>query len=381
MILKRRAILLAVPLALLGPLAIQAQQTWANDDITPRAEAESKRSYDISKQALDSALAEFAQVTGLQLAYDAALTHGLMSNGVQGNFTPRQALNRLLMGTFLQARFTNPATVTLERTHSTELEPLTVVSATRVATPVNQLGRSVTVVTAQEIAQQAALDRNLNSILAKTVLGLAPSTESMSSFGQLLRGRNFLVLIDGIPQSTPLRDGFRDLNSIEASAVERIEVVRGGTAVYGFGAQGGVINIITKTPAKETMAGYSEIGVSVSTEEFSDSSVFDTTHRVSGTQGTWDYLLSGTYTQHKGKFDANGDRIPPNPLGAQGGLADTDNYDVLAKLGHAFDGGRQRVDLMLNHFDQEQDSEYTFGAEGFTTETDPTPDSPRWITL
>ena len=135
-----------------------------------------------------------------------------------------------------------------------EIAPV-VVSATRTDTPVSELSRSVTVVDEQQIREQASLDRNLGTILSRTVPGFGPSTEANSNFGQTLRGRKFLVLIDGIPQSTPLNDQSRDLNTIAPSSIERIEVVRGGTAAYGFGATGGLVNVITKKPSKEPLAG------------------------------------------------------------------------------------------------------------------------------
>jgi iron complex outermembrane recepter protein len=256
------------------------------------------------------------------------------------------------------------------------LEPV-VVSAGRREIPVSETARSVTVVSADEIEEQAGLDRNLGTILASKVPGLAPGTEAMTNFGQDLRGRNYLVLVDGIPQSTPLRDGFRDLNTIAPSAIERIEVVRGGTAVYGFGAAGGLINIITREAADESVAGYSQAGASVSTEEVSDSGMYETEHRVSGTSDDWDYVLGGSYAERNGQFDSEGRRIPPNPLGSQGGFSDTDEWNVLGKLGREFDDGRQRLELMFNHYDVEQDSDYTFGAAGSTLDEDPTPGSRR----
>ncbi len=269
-----------------------------------------------------------------------------------------------------------------------DLEPV-VVSATRTEKPVAELSRSVTVVDEQEIEEQASLDRNLSTILSKTVPGMGPSTEAASNFGQTMRGRKFLVLIDGIPQSTPLRDASRDLNTIAPSSIERIEVVRGGTAVYGFGAAGGLVNIITKEPSDQPVAGYSQAGASVSTEETDDSGVYETEHRVSGTRGDWDYLLSGSYVERNGRFDSEGRRIPPNPLGSQGGLSDTDEFSLLGKTGYDFDGGNQRIEVMLNHLDNEQDSDYIYGAffpdrdnpdqptVGSTLSEDPLPNSRR----
>ncbi len=251
-----------------------------------------------------------------------------------------------------------------------------VVSATRDETEVSKLARSVTVVTREQIEQQATADRNLSTILANTVPGIGPTTESVTNFGQSLRGRNFLVLIDGVPQSTPLRDVFADLNSISPASVERIEVVRGGTAAYGFGAEGGLINIITKKPSDEPVAGYSQAGASVSTEETDDSADYETEHQVSGTQGDVDYLVGGSYVERGGRFDSEGRRIPPNPQASQPGLADTEEWSLLAKSGLEL-GGDQRIDLMINHLDNEQDTDFTFGAAGVTLASDPTPNSKR----
>src|SRR5690606_215588 len=107
-----------------------------------------------------------------------------------------------------------------------------------------------------------------------------------------LRGRDYLVLIDGIPQSTALRSSSRDLNTIDVDAIERIEVVRGGTAAYGFGAAGGLVHIITKNPSKKLLDGHSKAGMRFSTQHFDDSIRWETTHRVSGTRDNVDYLLS-----------------------------------------------------------------------------------------
>jgi len=264
------------------------------------------------------------------------------------------------------------------------LEPV-VVSTTRTETPVSELTRSVTVVPEEEIQRQAELDRNLSSILAKTVPGLGPSTQAVTRFGQNLRGQDVLVLIDGIPQSTPLRDADRDLNSIDPAMIERIEVVRGGTAAYGFGATGGLINIITKKPSAKEREGYSKVEVSASTEHEDSSGDFVTSHRISGTKGQWQYMAAGSFLTRGGDFDSEGRRIPPDPLGAQGGFSDSDQYDLMGKLGYEFDGGNQRLDFMINDFEVEQDTDFV-GAFFFdfpggdaisTVDSDPLPNSRR----
>lgn len=255
-----------------------------------------------------------------------------------------------------------PQAASAQEDTSLEVAPV-VVSATRTETSSSEIARSITVVEGQELAAQVRVSRNVNDILAKTVPGLAPSTEAMSNFGQTLRGRKFLVLIDGIPQSTPLRDASRGLNSISPSAIERIEVVRGGTAIYGFGATGGVINIITKKADESELAGYSQAGVRVSTKHHKGSEDVETEHRVSGTKGAFDYVLAGSYVERGGRFDDEGRRIPPGGLGTQGGFADTEEYNILAKTGLTFDGGKQRLELMFNDFSNVQESNYTFDDE------------------
>ena len=74
------------------------------------------------------------------------------------------------------------------------------------------------------------------------------SRESESNFGQNLRGRGMLVLLDGVPQNFELRQGALDeLSRIDVSRIERIEGVRGASAASVSEAAGGIINIITKS--------------------------------------------------------------------------------------------------------------------------------------
>jgi len=65
-----------------------------------------------------------------------------------------------------------------------------------------------------------------------------------------------LTLVDGRPINTP-RDGATDFNQISLSNIERIEVLRGpASSMYGAGAVGGVINIITKSGEDEIQAKF-----------------------------------------------------------------------------------------------------------------------------
>lgn len=239
-----------------------------------------------------------------------------------------------------------------------ELAPVVVEAATRTATPLNETTQSVTVVTEDEVETQKRIDRSLGDILSKTVPGFSQSTESNTDYGQTLRGRTFLTLIDGVPQSTPLRDGRRSLNTIDPEAIERVEVVRGGTAVYGFGATGGLVNIVTKRPEDGALDVSVSQGVKFSATHPGDSLGSTTSAQVSGRTGAVDYLLNGSYITRGGQFDSDGDRIPADPVGVQGGLSDTETVNLLGKLGTEFDDGRQRVEVTGMWYELEQDSDW-----------------------
>ncbi|SDF88978.1 iron complex outermembrane recepter protein [Limimonas halophila] len=241
----------------------------------------------------------------------------------------------------------------------TELEPV-VVSTTRVDTPVSDLTRSVTRIDREQLQQQSRLERNLGDILGSQVPGMATGFQGLSNFSQTLRGRNFQTLLDGVPQNAPLRATSRHLNTASVETIERVEVIRGGTAVYGFGATGGLVNLITRRPEKGAFNANSSAGISFSTQHPDDSFQYTTSHGISGRSGQVDYVLQGNFAKRESFFDADGDRIPPDPFANQGGLAESDEYDIFGKLGYTFGGGEQRIELMANRFELKQSPDFTF---------------------
>ena len=238
-----------------------------------------------------------------------------------------------------------------------KLKEIVVESVSRIATPVSDVTRSVTVVTNEELLTQSRLDRSAGSVLAQKVPGFSPSTVSLTNYGQTLRGRNFQTLIDGVPQDTPLRNGLRSLQSIDINAVEQIEIIRGGTAVYGFGAEGGLINYITKRPEDGAVNVLVSGGLSFSTVHANDSIVGDTHLQVSGRRDKVDYLLDGTFVDRNNTFDADGRRRLVDPVGRQGGLDESREYNLLAKLGYQFNDS-QRIEASFNYFNLRQDADY-----------------------
>ncbi|HWO40580.1 MAG TPA: TonB-dependent receptor, partial [Candidatus Eisenbacteria bacterium] len=213
----------------------------------------------------------------------------------------------------------------------------------------------VTVISRELIEEQTTLSKDLGEILGKLVPGLAPPLQSMSTFGQSLRGRNIAVLIDGVPQSTT-RNVQRDLQTIDPSAIERIEVLRGPTAIYGDGATGGIINIITREPGEGPVSFTTDLGFNSSLTRPGGSFGGNILQAASGQLGFLDYSLTGSFNHTGGFFDARGDRIPPDPHG-QGGLADSNAFNLFGKFGSNF--GAQRAQLTINYFNTDQDTDFT----------------------
>ena len=121
-----------------------------------------------------------------------------------------------------------------------------VISTTRIPEIRSNSASTVTIIGHQQIVEMSKIAPDMSKILGLLTPGMALSSNTTSSRSQSLRGRSVLVLIDGIPQSTPLRATDRDIRTIDPAAIDHIEVVKGSTALYGNGAIGGVINIITK---------------------------------------------------------------------------------------------------------------------------------------
>ena len=91
--------------------------------------------------------------------------------------------------------------------------------------------------------------------LAIRSYGGGASVQTISLRG--LPPEHTLVLLDG-QRYNSFQNGLADFGLIPSSAVDRVEVVRGGySALYGADAVGGVINIITKSPSDNVTAGVS----------------------------------------------------------------------------------------------------------------------------
>jgi iron complex outermembrane receptor protein len=125
-----------------------------------------------------------------------------------------------------------------------------VVTADRTETEETKTSAMVTIITAEEIADSGAADipallEALPGVQFRSYSGPAEAQISMGGFGENSFGR-VVVLVNGRRLNNPDMSGI-NWQSIPVDSIERIEVLHGGGSVlYGNGAIGGVVNIITR---------------------------------------------------------------------------------------------------------------------------------------
>ncbi|MEC9479271.1 MAG: TonB-dependent receptor [Pseudomonadota bacterium] len=224
-----------------------------------------------------------------------------------------------------------------------------IVSGSRVIESIDEVPASITVISRKQIEDHLKVNPELQSLLAQMVPGLAPDTGSSSNTGQSLRGRAPLVMIDGVPQSTPLRNGSLGVKTIDPSALARIEVIKGATSVYGNGASGGIINYITKqATAQDTHEGQVSLSSRFSAVKLEESAGARISAAINGKVENFDYLVTASYEENGVQRDAEGDI-----LGLQYGLSDAETQNYFTKFGYDFDQ-EKRLQFSYNYFSSQQ---------------------------
>lgn len=232
-----------------------------------------------------------------------------------------------------------------------------IVTATREAKPLSAIPAMVTLIDREEIEQQRTIATDTSSLLANLVPSFAPSRQKLTSFGESFRGRDPLYLIDGVPQSNPLRNGSREAYTIDLAVVERIEVINGANAIQGLGATGGIINFVTRKPDR---SGEWKVGVTAAVtaaDGFEDEG-FEYRGSVYATKRFGDFDVIGAASYHKRGlfFDGKGRSIGVDAT--QGDLADSEQRNLFAKLGWEPDAD-QRLQFTINKFDLEGDGDFS----------------------
>jgi len=280
--------------------------------------AEDKRHIDIPAEPLDKALREFADQTGLQLAFETAITAGHSSPAIKGDFTNQEILLRLLDGSGLRFVFLDDRTVAISPTESfAPGEALHLANADAQEAGVSNTDRrnwthlsqadgaqssagevtadaqdkvqlAEVLVTAQKREERlqdvpvpvtviktddlVANNQVLLQDFYATVPGLMISaTGAQNTTNVVIRGvatgggyPTVGVLVDGLPFTSSLnRSSGYSVPDIDPGDLARVEVLRGpqGT-LYGANSMGGLINYVTADPSTSAFSARVQAGVS-----------------------------------------------------------------------------------------------------------------------
>ncbi|WP_123068678.1 TonB-dependent receptor [Massilia aurea] len=223
-----------------------------------------------------------------------------------------------------------------------------VIAASRSNVEVDKAPQTVVVIRKEDIARQLTISTNTSDVLSNLLPSYTPSRGKMNGSGETLRGRTPLILVDGVPQSNPVRPTGREAHTIDYAMVDRIEIVQGPNAINGLGATGGTINIITRRPAPGSFNQHVDVQVTTPTSDVNgDLLGYKTTYRLDGRGDKLEYLFSVGYEDQGLYLDGAGRSIGVDVT--QGDLMDSRSYDVLAKIGYRPDE-HQRLQFSVNRY-------------------------------
>ncbi|WP_158287657.1 TonB-dependent receptor plug domain-containing protein [Falsiroseomonas bella] len=169
--------------------------------------------------------------------------------------------------------------------------PETVVTATRIPTPQDRVPAAVTVITRQDIEERGyrTLAEALRTVPGMRLVQAGGVGQQASGFLRGSASRHVLVLLDGVPINDPSEpNGAYNFGNELLGDIQRIEVVRGpASALYGSGAIGGVVNMITRrAPANTPFQAFGEVAGGTQRTLGGNGGVAGTTER-------YDYLFMG----------------------------------------------------------------------------------------
>lgn len=231
-----------------------------------------------------------------------------------------------------------------------------VVTAARTNLPASALPLTVDVIDRETLSRQVAVSGSTVDAVSALLPSFSPTREKITGFGETLRGRSPLYAINGIPQTTPIRDGARDGYTIDPFFVDRVEVIYGSNALQGIGATGGVVNQVTvAAPKRDGWSGRTLLQGN-SGDDFSGASLGG---KVAGLlsvrSGRFD-ATAGAAFERRGVFlDGRGRRIGLD--GNQSEIQDTDSLSFFGRAG--FDlSDTARIEVIANRFRLEGNNHY-----------------------
>ena len=245
-----------------------------------------------------------------------------------------------------------------------------VVTSTRSILPATALPLTVDVLGGDDLREQIAVSGSIIDAISARMPAFSPTREKLSGSGENLRGRSPLFAINGVPQSTPVRDGSRDGYTIDPFFVERVEVIYGSNALQGIGATGGVINQVTVGAPQSNGLRIRLRNEATAHDGFAGESLGAKTAALAAYRsGAFD-VTGGFALQRRGMFeDAAGRLIGVD--GTQGEIQDSDSWSLFGRAGYQLTDSA-RLEVIGNLFNLEGNGNYVV-VPGFPTTSEKGP--------
>lgn len=256
--------------------------TYAQDNIA----AERQQQYKIAAGSLEDALAEFAQQAGILISFEPELVSGKQSGGLQGNYTAKQAVSKLLQGTGLDQVVRENGTWGLRKLTSTQLQqggslPEVKVKAAKQGSSLSDLPATYS---GGQVASGGRVGLLGNRDFMDTPFNATAYTSSM------IKDKQASTIADVIDNDPSVRNGnprggrfdqfsirgvtfmnsdvaFNGLfgilptYAVSAETAERVEVLKGASGMLNGmipsgGGAGGMINIVPKRAGEKNITQF-----------------------------------------------------------------------------------------------------------------------------
>lgn len=224
-----------------------------------------------------------------------------------------------------------------------------VVTAARTMLPPNALPLTIDVIDKQRLDQQIAISGSVTDAVANLTPSFSPTRQKLSGAGETLRGRSPLYAINGIPQSTPMRDGSRDGFTIDGFFVDRVELIYGSNALQGIGGTGGIVNQVTVgAPKTDGISGRVLLQGTADNDFRSGGIGGKAAGLVQWKSGRFDASFGAAYEKRGVFYDGDGRRVGLNLT--QGETQDSATVSLFSRIGYQL-GDTGRIDLIASRFE------------------------------
>lgn len=264
--------------------------------------------FDIAAQPVRTGVLEFSRQSGVQILIAGDAAGDQWGTAVNGEMTPREAIERLLAGTDLVVRADDGRTLTLGRPQLGDAGP----------------ALQEIIVTGQRLAQVRALEEKrkatgVREVVSADDIGRLPDKNAAESVERLpgvslqydqgegryvaIRGIDASlnnVTVNGVGLGTPDGDSrAMPLDVVSGQLVSRIEVVKAVTPDMDGQALGGAVNLVTQSPFDQNKDFFGRVSVQGGHEDLNDKTPYamgGTAGGVFGPDKSWGLLLGANYS-------------------------------------------------------------------------------------